>query len=646
MTINCSHHMKYKLMFRKSLTIAILLACSLINAYSQSNNNQAVSTKDSIIPNPIHFTPHSASEYISNIIKTNNLWRPSGDHLRFSLLRLIDQYNEPIDSVKSQLKSFDYGSIGLVLTEIIERDSIPVRWLNDDTFIIDTIKLDKEPVKIRKTPITISTDTSVISIKDSMPHFEYMTDPLFAVTDTIKEVIIDSLYLQASNIQLFRFTDSVIVPPVIAPDSLNFVNMLADSTQLVITKISYALMANKESPFFIVPDKKMPDSLKIAVQTIMDYTETRDSILIYLNNADGRKIPFWLSTREDDYYRFWVKNYSNDSLTVWIGNPGKYDITLLLEDNVNVERREKKLVDDIPITTLTPTRTLARITPLERIPVYWKYGFSSAFTLNQNYFSNWVKGGENSLTSMLDVSGRADYTNTATKDRWINNGRLRYGSIVTKENGFRTNTDILEMNSQYNKVMREKLDFSSVFYFKTQVAKGYKYPNDSVPVSKFLNPGTFTIGVGFEYKPEKNTRINFSPLSYRNTFVLDTVNIKQRTHGIEIGKKARQEMGGQLVIRNSMSVLKGLNITNNIRLFSGYLDKPQNVDVDWEMSLDKQINWYFMVRLNLHMIYDDDIKFTVEGSDGKPVLLPDGTPKRVAKTQFKQFLGLTLSFKI
>jgi hypothetical protein len=638
--------MKYNSMLRKSLLVLLLLSLSCIKTQAQSNGTGEIPVKDSIIPTPIIFTTQSASEYIGNIIKAKNLWRPSGDPLRFSLLRLLDQYNEPFDTVKNRLNSFDYGSIGLVLTEIVDRDSIPVRWLNDHTFILDTILLDKDPLKVRKTPITISTDTSVINIKDSMPQFEYMADPSFQVTDTIREIIIDSLYLKAQKIQLHQYVDALISPPVIAPDTLLSAELLADSSKVVITKISYALMANKESPFYIVPDEAMPDSLKVAVQTIMDYTETRDSILIYLNNADGRKIPYWLSTGEDDYYRFWIKNYSNDSLTVWIGNPTKYDLTLLLEDNVNVERREKKLADDIPITTLTPTRTLARLTPLERIPVYWKYGFASAFTLNQNYFSNWVKGGENSLTSMLDVSGRADYTNTATKDRWVNNGRLRYGSIVTKENGFRTNTDILELNSQYNKVMREKLDFSSVLYFKTQIAKGYKYPNDSVPVSKFLNPGTFTVGVGFEYKPEKNTRINFSPLSYRNTFVLDTVNINQRTHGIERGKRARQEMGGQLVIRNSMSILKGLNITNNIRLFSGYLDKPQNVDVDWEMSLDKQINWYFMIRLNLHMIYDDDIKFAVEDSEGKPVLLPDGSPKRVAKTQFKQFLGLTLSFKI
>jgi hypothetical protein len=105
-------------------------------------------------------------------------------------------------------------------------------------------------------------------------------------------------------------------------------------------------------------------------------------------------------------------------------------------------------------------------------------------------------------------------------------------------------------------------------------------------------------------------------------------------------------MGGQLVIRNSVTILDGLKINNVIRLFSGYLDKPKNIDVDWEMSLDKQINWYSMIRVNFHIIYDDDIRFPVLDSAGNPVLLPDGSEKKAARTQLKQFLGLTLAFRI
>jgi hypothetical protein len=89
-----------------------------------------------------------------------------------------------------------------------------------------------------------------------------------------------------------------------------------------------------------------------------------------------------------------------------------------------------------------------------------------------------------------------------------------------------------------------------------------------------------------------------------------------------------------------------MEISNTVRLFSSYLDKPQNVDIDWEMSLEKQISWYFKIRLNLHLIYDDDILFPIKDENNEPILLPDGSPKKGPRTQFNQLLGLTLVFKI
>ena len=180
---------------------------------------------------------------------------------------------------------------------------------------------------------------------------------------------------------------------------------------------------------------------------------------------------------------------------------------------------------------------------------------------------------------------------------------------------------------------------------KNQLAKGYDYPNDSVPISKFLNPGTLTVGIGLEYKPLENTTINVAPLSYKTTFVLDTAHIDQTTHGIHADKRAKQELGTQIVVDNKVSPLKEFEITSRLRLFSNYLSHPENIDVDLEMIMEKKINWFFTVRLNLHLIYDDDIMFTVFDDADQPVLLPDGSKKQVPKAQFKEFLGISFQFK-
>jgi hypothetical protein len=167
-----------------------------------------------------------------------------------------------------------------------------------------------------------------------------------------------------------------------------------------------------------------------------------------------------------------------------------------------------------------------------------------------------------------------------------------------------------------------------------------------VVVSKFLNPGTITIGIGAEYKPMEKTTINIAPLSYKTTFVLDTAAIDQTRHGIDADKWAKREMGLQVVVDNELKPFKDFTMTNKVRLFSNYLYKPQNVDVDWEIILEQKINWFFTIRLNLHMIYDDDVHFKVYDANDEVITLPDGSEKEVAKLQFKEFVGLTLSFKL
>ncbi len=641
-------------------------------AHAQSAAEGPFTGTDTIPSESVIFTASSASEYIIDLLETNRLWSPAGDTIKLSLARLIDHYHEPFDSVRTRLSGFDYDSIKLKHIEIARHDTLLLKWLNDSTFIIDTVDLEKEPLIIQKTvihkviytsgflpesrmpetgPLTdtlLQERDTLLQEKDILPQEKdtllHKRDTLLVEQDTLTEVSIDSVFLEKKGIQMHQIKKEGIVPPIIPPGSNKSASFFPDSGKIILSDTLRAIVAEGDSPFHIVPGEKMPDSLRYAVETLLSHTFRRDSILLFFHDVKDQKTPFWLTTGEDDLYRYWVKNYRNDSITIWMGNPSKYDITLILEEDLRVKRMEKEEAVDIPITLVKPDTSLAEVKPLEEIPVYWDYDFSSSFALNQTYFSNWSKGGENSLSSLLDIKGKARYTNTEAQTQWTNSGRLNYGTIITEQHGLRTNTDLLELNSKYNKVIRKKIDLSAIFYMKNQIAKGYNYPNDSVVVSKFLNPGTFTVGLGFEYKPFKNTLLNFSPLSYKNTFVLDTANIDQTAHGIESDKRARQEMGGQLLIQNETNILNDLKISNTLRLFSNYLNKPQNIDVDWEINFDQRINWYFSVILNLHIIYDNDVLFPVLDENDQPVLLPDGSKKKVPKMQFKQFLGLSFLF--
>ena len=90
--------------------------------------------------------------------------------------------------------------------------------------------------------------------------------------------------------------------------------------------------------------------------------------------------------------------------------------------------------------------------------------------------------------------------------------------------------------------------------------------------------------------------------------------------------------------------MEDMTMSNTLRLFSNFLNNPQNIDVDWEMIVDKKISWFLTIRLNLHLIYDDDTRFPVFDSNDQPVLLPDGSQKKSPRAQFQEFLGLSVLF--
>jgi hypothetical protein len=127
--------------------------------------------------------------------------------------------------------------------------------------------------------------------------------------------------------------------------------------------------------------------------------------------------------------------------------------------------------------------------------------------------------------------------------------------------------------------------------------------------------------------------------------VLDTVLIDQTKYGIPKNKKVLQEPGASLQITNEFNPIKAITITNRIQFFTNYIDKPQNVDVDWEMIATARINWFTEVRLNTEMIYDDNVLIPLVDRKGKPILGSDGLQRKGKRLQFKELLGFSFVFK-
>jgi len=99
------------------------------------------------------------------------------------------------------------------------------------------------------------------------------------------------------------------------------------------------------------------------------------------------------------------------------------------------------------------------------------------------------------------------------------------------------------------------------------------------------------------------------------------------------------------MISNIFRPTKNISVTNRLQLFTNYINNPQNIDVDWEMILVASLNWFTDVRLNTHLIFDDDTKTTVLDKNKNPVLDGNGREKKSARIQFKELLGFSFVFR-
>jgi len=103
-------------------------------------------------------------------------------------------------------------------------------------------------------------------------------------------------------------------------------------------------------------------------------------------------------------------------------------------------------------------------------------------------------------------------------------------------------------------------------------------------------------------------------------------------------------LGAYLTINSKLVLFEKVNMINKVQFFSNFLSKPQNVDIDWELITTMPLNWFTDLRVNAHLIYDDNTLLPLY-QDGEPVLGTDGEQKKVPLVQFNELLGVSFIFK-
>ncbi len=281
----------------------------------------------------------------------------------------------------------------------------------------------------------------------------------------------------------------------------------------------------------------------------------------------------------------------------------------------------------------------------------WTKKNKLGFDITQIAFVNWSAGGTSSISGLF----KGEFSRVYTKDnhKWANELLLKYG--LNKQDGIelRKTDDAFQFNSTYG-FRRDTLSnwyYSAKFNLNSQFTNGYSYPNTDIPISKLFAPAYVFLGAGAENaNKQKNRAFYFSPITLKTTLVLDQTLANQGAFGVrkaiyvedpldpnnkilvEKGQKIKAEFGILFTAYTKNEIFKNIFFENRLSLYTDYLNRFGNVDIDYDTRLDLVVNQYVKANVGVHFVYDDDIKSKKEIGGVQVTQGP--------KAQLKQVLGV------
>lgn len=278
--------------------------------------------------------------------------------------------------------------------------------------------------------------------------------------------------------------------------------------------------------------------------------------------------------------------------------------------------------------------------PPDTIPDGWKKSGIISVNMTQVNLTNWAAGGFNTLSGIAMFNGTANWKKG--RKAWDNSLVLAFGGQQVANLSPQKTDDRIELNSKYGYELKKSLYFAGVFQFKTQFTEGFNA--DHTRISNFLAPGYALLGLGLDYRPSDNFTVFFSPATARMVIVTDellyggSTDPELRVYGVKNGSTTEFEFGGYLRLQYKRELAKNITFLTRGDLFSNYLRNPQNIDVTWETLWTFKVNEWFAATLNTMLIYDHDTDLPKTNAEGIPYFGP--------ATQFKETLGIGLSFKL
>ncbi|MFL2633793.1 MAG: DUF3078 domain-containing protein [Candidatus Marisimplicoccus sp.] len=245
----------------------------------------------------------------------------------------------------------------------------------------------------------------------------------------------------------------------------------------------------------------------------------------------------------------------------------------------------------------------------------WSTRGNVAILLNQTGFSDWVGGGTNNFSGTLKFDYEWEYRDKGWD--WLTNVESAYGLAKYKNAPFaRKIDDRILIQSIVGKEFTKNLSFSAFFNFTSQIGNGYKYKNDSNNneirelTTSIFSPAYFQLGSGFLWKKDEKLWVNYSPIATRlilvsKKFTQDLTG-NDTYFGVLQNKSSRYELGANLTFHSEGDLLENIKYKQDLKLFSNYLEEASNIDLDYLLQIEVDINPFLSTQLIFQLIYDDN----------------------------------------
>ena len=311
-------------------------------------------------------------------------------------------------------------------------------------------------------------------------------------------------------------------------------------------------------------------------------------------------------------------------------------------------------------------------------PKYWESSLKTQINVGHTGLTNWAAGGDNTVSMNAFIDANANWKKNEMF--WNNRLQLDYGFLYASSKPIlqKSNDRIyLESKWGYKTEKMKNFYFSANYDFKSQFATGYDYKTPAtltdengfdlegaalrqawrdarVLKSGFLAPAYTNLALGIDWKPAKWLSVNFAPVTGGFVIVRDAAlresysmglrkEFVDKTEGVPTDgsqfRSARFEFGAQLKVDAKVNINDNFSYSTQVVLFSNYLDKPQNLRVNWDNRIDWKLAKYFSFTTTTNLIYDDKVMIV---SDKDKDQYPNGRQR----VQFKESLAFGFTYTI